>query len=153
VVPQSPAQTARTNSDAGRGVFIETIHFKGRDANGNNVRFDISPAAPVQVLAFPDDPGGRIGRKTHRDGTPITRSSGTDPNTGSLTIRTAPLKAEEVDACGKKIDSWWSATETYNYNNTQGQTQNARVALRLRGSDPVRPILVYEHTEAPKDGR
>jgi hypothetical protein len=154
VVPDSPAQTRQTNSDTGRGVFIESIAFEGRDASRNQTHTTFNPQPPVQMMAFPVVQGAGVAGSTPQTGTPITTSSGTDPNTGNqLTLTGKVFGKKQVDACGKKIDSWLvKATESYRYTNTKNQqtttlqsTYDYAIALQY-GS-----LLVYEHTEAPSD--
>jgi hypothetical protein len=154
VVPRSPAQTDRTNSDVGRGIFIESIHFKGRDRQGNNVDSTFTPSPPVQMMAFPVIQGAGVAGNTPQTGTPVTTSSGSDPSTGSRLTLTGNVKGKkQVDACGKKVDSWLTTTtQQYTYQTASGQTQTLESRYDYAFAIQYGSILVFEHTESPKDG-
>jgi hypothetical protein len=155
VVPKSPAQTTRTNSDAGRGIFIESVHFKGKDGSGNAVETTFNPQPPVQLMAFPVIQGSGVAGQTPQTGTPITSSTGTDPQTGtSLTITGNVKGKKQVDACGKKVDSWLTtSTQDYSYTDAStGQTQTLESRYDYAFAIQYGSLPVYEHTESPKDG-
>jgi hypothetical protein len=154
VVPQSPAQTDRTNSDAGRGIFIESISFKGKDRNGNLVESTFNPQPAVQMIAFPVVQGGGVAGQAPQTGTPVTSSSGTDPSNGSSLTLTGNVKGKkQVDACGKKVDSWLvDTTQRFTYNDGNGQRETLESRYRYAFAIQYGSILVYERTEAPKDG-
>jgi hypothetical protein len=154
VVPVSPAQTSRTNSDVGRGIFIESIHFQGTGPNGN-LSTSFNPQPPVQLMAFPVIQGAGVAGNTPQTGTPITSSSGTDPQTGAtLTITGTVTGKKQVDACGKKVDSWLTSTiEDYTFNDSStGQSQTLESRYNYAFAIQYGSILVYEHTEAPAQG-
>jgi len=154
VVPQSPAQTQRTNSDVGRGIFIEKIHFRGRSGNAN-VDSTFSPQPLVQLMAFPVIQGAGVAGVAPQTGTPITSSSGTDPSTGNTLRITGTVKGKkQVDACGKKVDSWLTTSvQDYTYNDSAtGQSQTLESEYDFAFAIQYGSIPVYEHTEAPKDG-
>jgi hypothetical protein len=154
VVPVSPAQTSRTNSDVGRGIFIESIHFQGFSGN-NRVDSTFNPQPLVQLMAFPVIQGAGVAGNTPQTGTPITSSSGTDPQTGANLRVTGTVKGKkQVDACGKKVDSWLTSTiEDYTYNDSStGQTQTLESRYDYAFAIQYGSILVYEHTEAPAQG-
>jgi hypothetical protein len=154
VVPVSPAQTSRTNSDVGRGIFIESIHFQGRSGN-NSVSTSFNPQPLVQLMAFPVIQGAGVAGNTPQTGTPITSSSGTDPQTGANLRITGTVKGKkQVDACGKKVDSWLTTTtEDFTYTDSStGQTQTLESRYDYAFAIQYGSILVYEHTEAPAQG-
>lgn len=155
VIPQSPAQTDRTNSDVGRGIFIESIRFKGRDRQGNNVESNFNPQPPVQMMAFPVIQGAGVAGNTPQTGTPVTSSSGSDPSTGASLTLTGTVKGKkQVDACGKKVDSWLTtATQRFTYTDSaSGQTQTLESRYDFAFAIQYGSILVFEHVESPKDG-
>jgi len=154
VVPVSPAQTSRTNSAVGRGTFIVSTRFQGRSGNAN-VDSTFTPQPSVQMMAFPVIQGAGVAGNTPQTGTPITSSSGTDPATGNSLRLTGNVKGKkQVDACGKKVDSWLTTTvEDYTYNDSStGQTQTLESEWDYAFAIQYGSILVYEHTEAPRDG-
>ena len=154
VVPNSRAQTRQTNSDVGRGIFLVSIRFDGKDADGHDSHTVFTPQPSVQMMAFPVVQGAGVAGSTPQTGTPITRSSGTDPSTGnSLTLEGNVFAKKQVDACGKKIDTWlMKTTETYTYNNSRnGQTNTLESTYNYAFALQYGGLLAYEHTEAPKD--
>jgi hypothetical protein len=160
VVPNSPAQTSSTNADVGRGMFIQSISFDGRDAAGQEDHTTFAPRPAVQMAAFPFVQGDGVAGSTPPNAVtgarqPITSSSGTDPSTGNrLTLDGTVDGKQQIDACGKKVDAWLvKTTESYTYTNSKTQQTNT---LQSTYDYAIAPqygsLLVFEHTEAPKDG-
>jgi hypothetical protein len=106
------------------------------------------------MMAFPVVQGAGVAGSSPQTGTPITTSSGTDPNTGNqLTLTGTVSGKKQVDACGKKIDSWLvKTTQTFRYTSTRtGQTTSLQSTYNYAIALQFGSLLVYEHTEAPSD--
>jgi hypothetical protein len=157
VVPTSPGQTETTRTDAGRGVFIVSIVFEGKDSEGRTIRAAFNPTPAVQLIAFPVKDGAGVGgtTPTQTGSRSIDSSSGTDPGSGAQLTITGKVKGKkQVDACGERVDSWFTDAEqrfTYTDDRT-GQTETLESNYDFGIATQYGGMLVYEHTDAPKDG-
>jgi hypothetical protein len=156
VVPTSPGQTQTTRSDVGRGVFIVSVHFEGKDDEGRTVTGDFNPRPAVQLIAFPVKDGAGVGgtTPTQTGSQSINTSSGTDPSTGAQLTITGKVKGKmQVDACGKRVDSWFTdAVQRYTFTDDRsGQTQTYETNYDYGIAPQYGGMLVFEHTEAPND--
>jgi hypothetical protein len=157
VVPTSPGQTDTTRSDAGRGVFIVSIVFNGKDEEGRNITSEFNPVPAVQIMGFPVKDGGGVAGSTptQTGARPVESSAGTDPGSGAQLRVTGTVKGKkQVDACGQRIDSWFTdAQQTFTYTDDRtGQTQTLESNYDYAIAPQFGGMLVSEHTEAPLEG-
>lgn len=153
VVPDNPVENEQVASDAGKGVFIEQIIFRSRNAEGQPTESTFNPVPPVQLIGFPvKDGAGNAG--TTQTGAPIRSSSGVDPNSGAqLTIQGTVKGKKQIDACGDRVDSWFvDAVQTYRYPTDNGQTETLEANYDYGIAPQFGGMLVYEHIEAPLEG-
>lgn len=153
VIPDSPGQSAATSSDAGRGLFLEEIVGKVPDGQGGTQDVSFQPVPPVQMLAFPVEDGAGNAGSTPA-GTPIG-SRGVDPANGAqLTIDGIVKSKKQVDACGKKVDSWFvDAAQTFTYTDPEtGQTQSQESNFDYGVAIQYGSLIIYEKIEAPIEG-
>jgi hypothetical protein len=157
VVPTSAAQTSTTRSDAGRGVFIVSIRFDGKDSEGRRVISEFNPTPAVQLMAFPVKDGAGVGgtTPTQTGSRSIDSSRGTDPASGAQLTITGNVKGKkQVDACGKRVDSWFTdAEQVFTFTDERtGQTETLESNYDYGIAPQYGGMLVYEHTDAPKEG-
>ena len=153
VVPTSPVDSEQVASDAGSGVFIEQIIFRGKDSEGRDVETTFRPVPAVQLIAFPVEDGSGNGGST-QTGAPIESSSGVDPETGAqLTIQGSVKGKKQIDACGDRVDSWFvDAVQTYRYPAGNGQTETIEANYDYGIAPQYGGMIVFEHVDAPRDG-
>ena len=154
VVPTSPVDSEQVASDAGAGVFIEQIIFRGKDSEGRDVETTFQPVPAVQLIAFPVEDGSGNGGSAAASGQPIETSSGVDPATGArLTIQGKVKGKRQIDACGDRVDSWFvDALQIYQYPAGNGQTETIEANYDYGIAPQYGGMIVYEHIDAPRDG-
>ncbi len=140
-VPNPPA--GPTVADTGRGLYLVSTLFKGRDEEGQPVESRFEPTSPLLLLPFPVT-----------DGTEID-SSGTDPQTGMQISITGQIKGKkQVDACGKRVDSWFvDADQDVRVTNPETlQTETFTGDYNYGVNPQYGSMMMYERVLAPKDG-
>jgi hypothetical protein len=140
-VPNPPA--GPTVSDQGRGLYLVSTLFTGKNEDGEPTESRFEPTSPLLLLPFPV-----------KDGDPID-ASGTDPQTGmQLSIVGAIKGKKQVDACGKRIDSWFvDADQSVRVTNPETlQTETFTANYDYSVNPQYGSMLMYERIQAPKDG-
>jgi hypothetical protein len=154
VTPVSPGQTDVSRTDAGRGLFIESIAFEGKDQEGRTLRSEFNPVPAVQLVAFPVQDGDGVAgaTPTQAGSTPIETSSGVDAGSGAELRVTGNVSGKkQVDACGERVDSWFVDAEyrfTYTDDRT-GQTQTLESNYDYGIATQFGAQLVFEKIDAP----
>lgn len=156
VTPVSPGRTDVSRTDAGQGLFIESIVFEGKDPEGRTVTSAFNPSPAVQLMGFPVQDGGGVGgtTPTQTGKVPIESSSGTDPASGAQLTVTGKVKGKkQVDACGERVDSWFTdAQYRFTYTNDRnGQTETLESNYDFGVATQYGALLVFEHTDAPSE--
>jgi hypothetical protein len=142
VVPRPAVQQEQVPNDAGKGLFIEGIVFRGEDSEGRQVETEFAPSPAIQLTAFPV-----------KDGTAVD-STGTDPSTlASLTIRGMVKGHKQIDACGDRVDTWFTdAEQIFRYtDNRTGQTETLVSNYDYGVATQYGGLIVFEHVDAPRD--
>lgn len=156
VTPVSPGQTDVTRTDAGRGLFIESIVFEGKDQEGRTITSEFSPVPAVQLIAFPVQDGDGVAgaTPTQAGSTPIESSSGTDPGSGAqLTVTGKVDGKRQIDACGERVDAWFvDAAYRFTYTDDRtGQTRTLESNYDYGVATQYGAQLVFEKVDAPLD--
>ncbi|MGH2760101.1 MAG: hypothetical protein ACRDKJ_11145 [Actinomycetota bacterium] len=154
VTPVSPGQTDVTRTDAGRGLFIQSIVFEGKDQEGRTLRSEFNPTPAVQLIAFPVQDGDGVAgaTPTQAGSTPIETSSGVDAASGAeLRITGKVSGKKQVDACGERVDSWFvDAAYRFTFTDSRtGQTQTLESNYDYGVAPQYGAQLTYEKTDAP----
>jgi hypothetical protein len=142
VVPKPAVRNEQVPNDVGKGLFLQSIEFVGKDTQGREQRTSFTPGSPLSMLAFPVKDGAAID------------SRGSDASTLSTLRIVGTVKGKkQVDACGKRVDSWFVDGElTYTYTDSKnGQTQELHSNYDYGVATQYGAMIVFEHVDAPKD--